>query len=107
MSDETRMTLLHSNTNDLVEELLMWRGRAAELLDRIAELEAENGRLKSCESALISIVNQFFHSRDGDNILFHAFMSAEEEAADYLVEHGIARWADERKCSICLKEVEE
>jgi len=39
MSDETRMTLLHSSTNDLVEELLMWRGRAAELLDRIAELE--------------------------------------------------------------------
>ena len=45
MSDETRMTLLHSSTNDLVEELLMWRGRAAELLDRIAELEAENERL--------------------------------------------------------------
>ena len=41
MSDETRMTLLHRSTNDLVEELLMWRGRAAELLDRIAELEAE------------------------------------------------------------------
>ena len=41
MSDETRMTLLHSSTSDLVEELLMWRGRAAELLDRIAELEAE------------------------------------------------------------------
>ena len=39
MSDETRMTLLHSSTNDLVEELLMWRGRAAELLDRISELE--------------------------------------------------------------------
>ncbi len=42
MSDETRMTLLHSSTNDLVEELLMWRGRAAELLDRIAELENEH-----------------------------------------------------------------
>ena len=39
MSDETRMTLLHSSTNNLVEELLMWRGRAAELLDRIAELK--------------------------------------------------------------------
>ena len=74
---------------------------------RIAELDAENGRLKSCESALISIVNQFFHSKDGDNILFHTFMSAEEEAADYLVEHGIARWADERKSSICFNEVEE
>ena len=40
MSDETRMTLLHSSTNDLIEELLMWRGLAAEHLDRIAELEA-------------------------------------------------------------------
>lgn len=74
---------------------------------RIAELEARNERLKSCESALISMVNQFFYSKDGDNILFHAFMSAEEEAADYLVEHGIAIWADERKSSICFNEVNE
>ena len=40
MSDEIRMTLLHHSTNDLIEELLMWRGLAAEHLDRIAELEA-------------------------------------------------------------------
>ena len=40
MNDETRMTLLHHSTNDLIEELLMWRGLAAEHLDRIAELEA-------------------------------------------------------------------
>ena len=39
MSDQTRMTLLHSSTNNLVEELLMWRGRAYQLLDRVAELE--------------------------------------------------------------------
>ena len=45
MSDEIRMTLLHHSTNDLIEELLMWRGLAAERLDRIAELEAENNRL--------------------------------------------------------------
>ena len=44
MSDQTRMTLLHSSTNDLIEELLMWRGRAYQLLDRIAELEAESER---------------------------------------------------------------
>ena len=44
MSDETRMTLLHSSTNDRIEELLMWRGRAYKLLDRIAELEAESER---------------------------------------------------------------
>ena len=46
MSDEIRMTLLHHSTNDMIEELLMWRGRTAELLDRIAELEAENTALK-------------------------------------------------------------
>ena len=46
MSDETRMTLLHSSTNDLIEELLMWRGRAYQLLDRIAELEALVDELK-------------------------------------------------------------
>jgi len=45
MSDETRMTLLHSNTNDIVEELLMWKSLAAEHLDRVTELEAENIRL--------------------------------------------------------------
>ena len=41
MSDEIRMTLLHHSTNDLIEELLMWRGLAAERLDRIAELEQD------------------------------------------------------------------
>ena len=45
MSDEIRMTLLHHSTNDLIEELLMWRGLAAEHLDRIAELEAFVGKL--------------------------------------------------------------
>ncbi len=44
-SDEIRMTLLHHSTNDLVEELLMWRGLAAEHLDRIAELEEFIGKL--------------------------------------------------------------
>ena len=44
-SDEIRMTLLHHSTNDLVEELLMWRGLAAEHLDRIAELKAELAEL--------------------------------------------------------------
>ena len=55
MSDEIRMTLLHHSTNDLIEELLMWRGLAAEHLDRIAELEAAqrwipvSERPKECE----------------------------------------------------------
>ena len=40
MSDAIRMMLLECGKNSLIEELLMWRGRTAELLDRIAELEA-------------------------------------------------------------------
>ena len=41
MSDDTRMMLLHRSTNELVEELLMWKSLAAEYSARIAELEAE------------------------------------------------------------------
>jgi hypothetical protein len=40
MSDEIRMMLVNRSTNDLIAELLMWKGLAAEHLDRIAELEA-------------------------------------------------------------------
>jgi len=67
---------------------------------RIAELEADKERLNSCESALISMVNQFFYSKAGENIFRHSFMSAEEEAATYLVEHGIACWTDDYKSAI-------
>jgi len=45
MSDEIRMTLLHHSTNDLIEQLLMWRGLAAEHFARIAELEEFIGKL--------------------------------------------------------------
>lgn len=83
-------------------------GKAQDALKAyISKLEAENERLKACESALISMVNQFFYSNDDDNTLRHAFMSAEEEAANYLVEHGIAQWVDERKGAIYFKEVQE
>jgi len=34
-------------------------------------------------------------------------MSAEEEAAEYLVEHGIARWVGKNKSAICFNEVQE
>ena len=40
MSDDTRMMLLHRSTNELVEELLMWKSLAAEYSARIAKLEA-------------------------------------------------------------------
>ena len=77
------------------------------LTARIAELEADKERLNSCESALISMVNQFFYSKAGENIFRHSFMSAEEEAAEYLVEHGIARWVGKNKSAICFNEVNE
>ena len=74
---------------------------------RIVELEGDKERLNSCESALISMVNQFFYSKAGENIFRHSFMSAEEEAAEYLVEHGIASWADKRKSAISFNKVTE
>ena len=74
---------------------------------RIAELEADKELLNSCESALISMVQQFFYSKAGENIFRHSFMSAEEEAAEYLVEHGIARWVGKNKSAICFNEVQE
>ena len=71
MSDETRMTLLHSSTNELVEELLMWRGRAAELLDRIAELEEKQRWIPVSERLPVDkkhymtiVMNCFDGSRD-------------------------------------------
>lgn len=67
MASEIRMTLLHHSTNDLVEELLMWRGLAAEHLDRIAELEEENETLKTACDIL----------RGDNNLLFKRLMSIE------------------------------
>lgn len=77
------------------------------LESKVAELEEDKERLNSCESALISMVNQFFYSKAGENIFRHSFMSAEEEAAEYLVEHGIARWVGKNKSAICFNEVQE
>ena len=68
--------------------------------------DALNARIAECESALISMVQQFFYNKDGEDAFRHSFMSAEEEAATYLVEHGIARWADKRKSSIYFNEVQ-
>ena len=70
---------------------------------RIAELEE---RLESCESALVSMTYQFFYSSES-GALAHSFMSAEEEAAEYLVDYGIARWENEHKNSIVFEEVQE
>ena len=62
--------------------------------------DALNARIAECESALISMVQQFFYNKDGEDEFRHAFMSAEEEAATYLVEHGIACWTDDYKSAI-------
>jgi len=77
--------------------------RIAELNARIAELEE---RLGLCESALVSMTYQFFYSSKS-GALVHSFMSAEEEAAEYLVDYGIARWENEHKNSIVFEEVQE
>ena len=73
------------------------------LRKRIAELEE---RLGLCESALVSMTYQFFYSSES-GALAHSFMSAEEEAAEYLVDYGIARWENEHRNSIVFeKELE-
>ncbi len=86
MSDETRMTLLHSSTNDLVEELLMWRGRAAELLDRIAELEAENEKI----NYFFRRLRMFCIFAHWDNPNTEAeFYKVDEEIHEYLSEYKV------------------
>lgn len=77
--------------------------RASKAESRIAELEE---RLGLCESALVSMTYQFFYSSKS-GALVHSFMSAEEEAAEYLVDYGIARWENEHRNSIVFeKELE-
>ncbi len=82
-----------------------WNTRPIEdaLNARIAELEE---RLELCESALTSMVYQFFYSSES-GALVHSFMSAEEETAEYLVDYGIARWENEHKNSIVFEEAQE
>ena len=58
MSDEIRMTLLHHSTNDLIEELLMWKGLAAEHLDRIAELEKRTAELHYANTACMEMKHE-------------------------------------------------
>ena len=74
-----------------------------EIFGYIAELEE---RLELCESALISMTYQSFYSSES-GALAHSFMSAEEEAAEYLVDYGIARWENEHRNSIVFEEAQE
>jgi len=109
---------MQSNIAELEVENDELKSRVAELevtavfksLGEMGHIEQTNklhARIAECESALISMVNQFFYSKAGENIFRHSFMSAEEEAAEYLVEHGIARWVGKNKSAICFDEVQE
>lgn len=74
------------------------------------EYEKANTRAAAAESALISMVQQYCYrplDADGEpaeEIYQHDFMSAGEEAFAYLVEHGLARWTDDRHYAIELVE---
>ena len=86
-----------------VKRVLELEAKYSALTARIAELEE---RLGLCESALVSMTYQFFYSSKS-GALVHSFMSAEEEAAEYLVDYGIARWENEHRNSIVFeKELE-
>mgnify|MGYP001007050578 FL=1 len=85
MSDEIRMTLLHHSTNDLIEELLMWRGLAAEHLDRIAELEAENNELTERVS-MLDVTGVFQKLGEMRTIELVADLKAERDEAKAMVE---------------------
>lgn len=97
MSDETRMTLLHSNTNDLVEELLMWRGRAAELLDRIAELEAENAELKERVEKAEQMVTR----------LLEVGSALEAQAYDAWIKDGMLDFPAAKDWELLINEIKE
>ena len=85
MSDEIRMTLLHHSTNDLIEELLMWRGLAAEHLDRIAELEAENNELTERVS-MLDVTGVFQKLGEMRTIELVADLKEERDEAKAMVE---------------------
>lgn len=79
----------------------------------VATLTAENARLEqqreSCESALVSMVQQYLYrpldnktKEPSDNTYQHDFMSAGEEACYYLVDRGLAQWTDDDRYAITL-----
>ncbi len=65
-----------------------------------SELAAATARAKTCEDALISMVQQYCRYSDEEDKYSHDFMSASEEAFSYLVGNGLARWTDDRHAFI-------
>lgn len=81
------------------------------LIDHITDLEQENASLReelyACQSALKSMVYQYLYrpldlktKEPCENVYQHDFMSAGEEACDYLVRYGLASWTDKDKYAI-------
>jgi len=73
--------------------------------------QSENARLReelyAYQSALKSMVNQYLYrpldlkTREPcEDVYQHDFMSAGEEACDYLVRYGLAVWTDDDKYAI-------
>ena len=63
--------------------------------------DALAARLESAESALISMVQQYCYRpldanmNPATDVYHHDFMSAGEEAFQYLVKYGLAKWTDD------------
>ena len=97
-------------------EHLLAQGRYAEIqsLKNAIEQDLEDRkrvslRLSECESALKSMVQQYCYrpldaktKEPCEAVYQHDFMSAGEEACDYLVRYKLAEWTDEDKYAIGL-----
>ena len=97
-------------------EHLLAQGRYAEIqsLKNAIEQDLEDRkrvslRLSECESALISMVQQYLYrpldlktKEPCEAVYQHDFMSAGEEACAYLVRYKLAEWTDEDKYAIGL-----
>lgn len=83
----------------------------SEMAIEISQLQQENACLReelyACQSALKSMVYQYLYrpldlktKEPCENVYQHDFMSAGEEACDYLVRYGLASWTDKDKYAI-------
>jgi hypothetical protein len=82
------MTTLNSETLSVLVNTELERALQEE---RMAIQRYKRGNTALIE-ALMDMVNQFFASREinGEEVLYHSFMSAEEEAISILLEAGFA-----------------
>ncbi len=90
---------IHEDTN--VQDFM----RLVDIFKSRAERAEEE--LCACQSALKSMVNQYLYrpldlktKEPCEDVYQHDFMSAGEEACDYLVRYGLAVWTDGDKYAI-------